>query len=260
MTCLLFLVSSLHAQGTLADYQRAHDLRSKARDLVVNTPGPATWIGDSEHFWYPKTVKGGTEFVLVDAEAGSKKPAFDQDKLAAAISTATGNKYAGLKLPFAPMQGRPGARPTPDNAPATAPLTFLDGERSIQFGVDGSLYKCNLSDYTCAKGGPIPRGGRPDRNAAPEDPSLSNPEDSLEGRGGDPVDGLEYQPPAPQDGDQEPLPGDRAGARRPAKLRKASPLRPVPLVPARAARRFLLTSAHRLTASTKPSSKTSTSS
>ena len=89
--CLLSLVSTLHAQGTLADYQRAHDLRSKARDLVVNTPGAATWIGDTDHFWYPKTVKGGTAFILVDAEAGSKKPVFDQDKLAAAISTATGH-------------------------------------------------------------------------------------------------------------------------------------------------------------------------
>ncbi len=200
--CLLSVASYSYAQGTLADYQRAHDLRNKARDLVVNTPGPATWIGDSDHFWYPKAVKGGTEFVLVDADAGAKKPAFDQDKLAVAISGATGHKYTGLKLPFAPMQGRPGARPMPDGIATTAPLTFLDGERSIQFGVDGSLYKCNLSDYTCAKAGPIPRGGRPDRNAAPEDASLSNPEDSLEGPGGDPVDGLEYQPPAPQAGDE----------------------------------------------------------
>ena len=88
--CLLFFAPSCHAQGTLADYQRAHDLRIKARDLVVNTPGPATWISNTDHFWYPKTVKGGTEFVLVDADAGAKKPAFDQDKLAAAISTAIG--------------------------------------------------------------------------------------------------------------------------------------------------------------------------
>jgi hypothetical protein len=200
--CLLFLVPAVRAQGTLADYQRAHDLRIKARDLVVNTPGAVTWIGDSNHFWYPKSVKGGTEFVLVDADAGSKKPAFDQDKLAAAISSATGTKYTGLKLPFAPMQERGGAaRPTQGATPTTAPLTFLDGEHSIQFGTGGSLYKCSLADYTCAKAGPIPRGGREGRGAAPEDESL-NPEVSLEGPGGDPVDGLEYLPPAPQEGDE----------------------------------------------------------
>jgi dipeptidyl aminopeptidase/acylaminoacyl peptidase len=200
--CVLSFVSLAPAQGTLADYQRAHDLRTKARDLVVNTPGAATWIGDSDHFWYPKAVKGGTVVILVDAEAGSKKPAFDQDKLAAAISSVTGHPYTGLKLPFAPSQGRPGTRPTADAATTTAPLTFLDGERSIQFGVDGSLYKCSLADYTCSKGGPIPRTGRNAQGAAPEDPSLSNPEDSLEGPGGDPVEGLEYQPPPPQDGDE----------------------------------------------------------
>src|ERR1035437_9444809 len=158
--CVLSFATFLHAQGTLADYQRAHDLRVKARDLVVNAPGAANWIGDSDHFWYPKSVKGGTAFILVDADAGAKKAAFDQDRLAAAISTATGHPYTGLKLPFAPMQGRAGARPTPDAIGTTAPLTFLDGEGSIQFGVDGLLYKCTLSDYACAKGGPIPRGGR----------------------------------------------------------------------------------------------------
>src|ERR1035441_3344005 len=236
--CLLSLVSTLHAQGTLADYQRAHDLRSKARDLVVNTPGAATWIGDTDHFWYPKTVKGGTAFILVDAEAGSKKPAFDQDKLAAAISTATGHPYTGLKLPFAPMQGRPGARPTLDAIATTAPLTFLDGERSIQFGVDGSLYKCSLSDYTCTKGGPIQRGGREGRGAAPADLSLPNAEATfeglgLEGLGGDPVDGLEYQPPASQDGDQGRYQGRPRGC---APSQSSNPSQPSQPSPPRAAR------------------------
>jgi dienelactone hydrolase len=199
--CLLPSVF-LHAQGTLADYQRAHDLRVKSRDLVVGTPGAITWIGNTNHFWYPKSVKGGTEFVLADADAGTKKAAFDQEKLAVAISTATGHPYTALKLPFAPTQGRPGARPAADAAPATAPLTFLDNETAIQFGTGGTLYKCNLSDYTCTKGGPIPRPGREGRGAAPEDESLLNPEASLEGPGGDPVDGLEFQPPAPQANDE----------------------------------------------------------
>jgi hypothetical protein len=45
-------VSSLHAQGTLVDYQRAHDLRAQAFELVVNVPGPAHWIGDEHKLWY----------------------------------------------------------------------------------------------------------------------------------------------------------------------------------------------------------------
>ena len=203
-TSLLAFSPVLHSQGTLTDYQRAHDLRVKSRDLVVNTPGPVTWINNTDHFWYPKSVKGGTEFVLVDADAGSKKPAFDQEKLAVAISSATGHPYTALKLPFAPMQGRPGAaRPTPGAPSTTAPLSFLDGETTIQFGTGGSLYKCSLSDYTCTKGGPIPQGGRAGGGAAaPEDQSLLDPETSLEGPGGDPVDGLEFLPPASQADDE----------------------------------------------------------
>ena len=104
----LAAASGAWAQGTLADYQRAQGLQAKARGLLVDAPGQAVWIGHSEHFWYPRSVKGGTEFVLVDAVAGSKKPAFDQAKLAAAISSATGHSYTALTLPFAPQSGRGG--------------------------------------------------------------------------------------------------------------------------------------------------------
>jgi dienelactone hydrolase len=202
LACGLFAAApDLFAQGTFADYERAHELQAKARGLVINAAGPITWIGESEHFWYWRSVKGGTEFVLADASAGSKKLAFDHDKLAAAISSATGHPYSGLSLPFAPPPGgRGGGRATPGAAPTTAPLTFLDADTAIQFGTGGSLYRCDLRQYTCLKEGPIPSigAGRGGRAAGPEDNSLLSPE----GPGGDPVDGLPYQPPAPQDGDE----------------------------------------------------------
>src|SRR5689334_13461506 len=133
---VLAFAPGLWAQGTLADYERAQGLQAKARGLVVNVPGTPSWIGKSEHFWYPRTVNGGTEFVLVNASAGTKKLAFDHEKLAAGISTATGNKYTGLTLPFAPPAGGRGggAGRGAAAAGASAPLTFTDGERSIQFG------------------------------------------------------------------------------------------------------------------------------
>jgi dienelactone hydrolase len=182
------------AQGTLADYQRAQDLQAKARGLVVNAPGPVTWIGKSAHFWYWRSVKGGTEFVLGDAASASKQLAFDHDRLAAAISTVAGRKYTGLTLPFAPSQGgRGGGGRAAGAGPTTAPLSFADDEQSIKFGAGGSMYECSLVEYTCAKGGAIPAvlGGR---GAGPE-----APEASPEGPGGDPQDGIEYQPP-PQQG------------------------------------------------------------
>src|SRR5690242_20934323 len=79
---VLTVVTSLLAQGTLTDYQRGQELQAKARGLVVNTPGNMTWIGDSDHLWYPRSVKGGTEFMLVDAGGGTKQLAFDHEKLA----------------------------------------------------------------------------------------------------------------------------------------------------------------------------------
>ncbi len=195
----LTAASGLWAQGTLGDYQRAQGLQAKARGLVVNSPGAVTWIGNSGHFWYPRTVKGGTEFILADASSGSKKPAFDHDKLAAAISTATGRKYTGLTLPFAPQAGRGGAAGRGAGAATTAPLTFADDEQSIQFGTGGSMFKCSLADYTCAKNGAIPaNAGRGARGGAPEADEEPAPE-YLSELGGDPVDGLEYQP-FPQQG------------------------------------------------------------
>ena len=206
MLNLLIAISagvSLHAQGTLADYQRAHDLQAKVRDLVVNIPGPAHWIGDSHRFWYAHSVKGGAEYMLVDADAGTKKIAFDHEKLSDAVSKATGQKYTAQTLPFqSGLPRRPGA-PRPAAGPTrTAPLTFLDDEKSLQFGVDGSLYKCDLQAYTCAKTGPISDPDEEHRRAS-EDPDAVTPEAmSPEGPGGDPSDGLAWQPPASQEGDE----------------------------------------------------------
>jgi hypothetical protein len=196
------IAPALSAQGTLADYQRAQGLQAKARGLVVNTPGAINWIADSDRFWYSRPVKGGTEFMLVDAAAGVKKPAFDHDKLAVAISSVAGHQYTGLALPFAPAPGGRGGdgggRGAAGGPPMTSPLTFLD-DRSIQFGAGGFMYTCTVTDYTCTKGGAIsvPAGGRGARGAAPEDDSAVNPE----GPGGDPMDGLEYQERPPQQDD-----------------------------------------------------------
>ncbi len=153
------------------------------------------WIGESEHFWYARSVKGGSEFILVDAEAGTKKPAFDHEKLAVSISSATGHKYKAVALPFARPFGRP---PRPVRAVGqSAPLTFIDHESAIRFGVDGNMYKCSLSDYSCSKEGPIAANAVA-RDSGPEDLSLPSPYEE----GGDPTDGLAYQRPAPQDGDE----------------------------------------------------------
>ncbi len=134
--CLLLTISG-YAQGTLADYERAGSLREKYVGATFNLPERAEWIGKTSRFWYRKAVKGGNEFVLVDAETPAKRPAFDHERLAAALSTATGEKYSGLKLPF--LQ-----------------INFVDNEKSVEFNVGETRWRCDLTDYTVKK---LPPGG-----------------------------------------------------------------------------------------------------
>jgi len=187
----------VRAQGTVADYQRGLDLRDKTQGLVINEPRTPTWIGETNHFWYARSVMGGTEFLLVDAGAGTKKPAFDQGKLAAAINAATGHKYTALNLPFATPAGRGGGG-RGGFGPNTG-LEFLDNESAIQFGSEGFFYKCTLTDYVCTKGAAIIAGGGARGGAAPDMEEEDPPPYVSEDNGGDPTDGLAYEPP-PQAG------------------------------------------------------------
>ncbi|HJZ99638.1 MAG TPA: hypothetical protein VKE70_24175, partial [Candidatus Solibacter sp.] len=177
---IFFTATLCFAQGILADYQRAQKLQSATRGLVVNIPGTPNWIADSNHFWYTRSVKGGTEFVLVDAANSSKKLAFDHEVLATAINEASGGHYTALALPFAPATGGRGAGGGGGRGafgPAPGALTFSDNDQTIEFGAVGSMYKCTLADYKCTKGGPIPaaaptggRGNAPE--ADPEDDGI----------------------------------------------------------------------------------------
>ncbi len=90
---------ALSAQGRPADYERADGLREKFQALALDVPGRVAWIEKTHRFWYRKTVKDGFEFELVDADTLAKKPAFDHEKLAAALNAASGQKYTGGEAP-----------------------------------------------------------------------------------------------------------------------------------------------------------------
>jgi dienelactone hydrolase len=166
--------AALNAQGTLADYERGQKLQSETRGLVVNMPGTPNWIDDSSRFWYTRSVKGGTEFVLADASSATKKLAFDHDKLATAINAASGGHYTALTLPFAPMTGgRGGGGGRGAFGPVPGALRFSDNEQTVEFGAAGFMYICKLSSYQCTKGGPIPApAAAPGRGNAPEDDGI----------------------------------------------------------------------------------------
>jgi len=90
--CLLLQGLSIrpaYSQGTLADYYRAESLRTRLNGLAINVPDRPGWIGTTSRFWYRKSVAGGNEFVLVDAESLTRSPAFDHERLAKSLSAAT---------------------------------------------------------------------------------------------------------------------------------------------------------------------------
>ena len=151
------------AQGTVADYERANSLRAKFQSLAADVAERPNWIGKTPRFWYRKSVKGGSEFVLVDAAKAVKKPAFDHARLAAALSEATKEKYTAVTLPF-------------------QAVIFSDEDKTVEFVVGENRWKCDLQKYVCVKagqaaprpqrgmggGGGLGQGGPPAQAASPE--------------------------------------------------------------------------------------------
>ncbi|HXI94119.1 MAG TPA: hypothetical protein VNO24_29450, partial [Blastocatellia bacterium] len=71
---------------TTADYARAEKFMAyNTTPLVFGSGVRPNWLTD-ERFWYRNSTAEGTEFVLVDAKRGTRTPAFDHSKLAAALS------------------------------------------------------------------------------------------------------------------------------------------------------------------------------
>src|SRR6185503_14945642 len=135
------------AQGTQADYDRALGLRKKYESLVGNAAEAPRWIGRTHKLYYRRSVKGGHDFILVDADSKAKAPAFDHAAIATSLSSAAGKSYTALELPF--------------NA-----FDFVDNERSIQFIAEGNTWRCEIATSSCRKATPAEaaqgggRGGR----------------------------------------------------------------------------------------------------
>ena len=101
-TVLTFFLSSavsLMAQGTLEDYQRAYDLPKKFNSgKVYYSNVDPKWIDGTNCFWYIRNSPNGKEYVLVDAKKKSRKPFFDQEKLAERLAEQTGTAVKADQL------------------------------------------------------------------------------------------------------------------------------------------------------------------
>jgi dipeptidyl aminopeptidase/acylaminoacyl peptidase len=151
---LLALTAAFAQQKLTADdYARAERLMGyNTTPLVLRSGVRPNWLPD-ERFWYRVTTAEGAGFVLVDPAKGTRVPAFDHVKLAAALSAATGRTYAAGNLPFQEIEFS-----------ADGQSVSVQAEGRWKCDVQGS--RCAAEEGAAAVGGRGGRGGR--GGAAPE--------------------------------------------------------------------------------------------
>jgi dipeptidyl aminopeptidase/acylaminoacyl peptidase len=91
------------------------------------------WFQNNTRFWYRNDLRGGAkEFILVDAEKGNRQPAFDHEKLAAALSKAADGEFKADRLPFQEIE-------------------FVEDGKAIRFDAADKTWKCDLNSYECSQ-------------------------------------------------------------------------------------------------------------
>jgi dipeptidyl aminopeptidase/acylaminoacyl peptidase len=135
------------------------------------------WFQANTRFWYRNDLRGGArEFVVVDAEAGTRSAAFDHQKLAGSLSAASGKSYDAERLPFEAIE-------------------FTDKGEAVRFKVDDKVWQCDLTTYQCSADAALrslviksaqPASGRPARGSTFEE---LTPETNADGTN------LAYDPP-----------------------------------------------------------------
>jgi dipeptidyl aminopeptidase/acylaminoacyl peptidase len=121
------------AAVTAADYQRAEKFLTYNTAPLVFHRVRATWL-PGDRFWYRNVGPDGTEFVLFDAARGTRQPAFDHAKVAAALSAGAGKTYDAAHLPFMTFE-------------------FSADQQSISFSLRGQEWSCDLQANHCASTG-----------------------------------------------------------------------------------------------------------
>ena len=89
------------------------------------------WFQDNTRFWYRNDLRDGAkEFIVVDAEKGARRPAFDHANLAAALSKAAGEEFKADHLPF-------------------SEIGFIENSNAIKFDAASKTWQCDLNTYEC---------------------------------------------------------------------------------------------------------------
>lgn len=157
------LIAQQPAQLSASDYARAERFLAAATyPLVFGARVAPVWLS-GDRFWYMNTTPSGTEFVMVDPARRTRAPAFDQARIAAALSAATGKSYDAMHLPFRAFELSP------------------DG-RSITVRADERMWRCNPETGRCdaavdpREAASGVRGTNPQGIRAPQPPAVASPD------------------------------------------------------------------------------------
>jgi dipeptidyl aminopeptidase/acylaminoacyl peptidase len=128
------------------------------------------WFANDTKFWYMNALHGeAREFVLVEADKGVRRAAFDHAKLAAALSTAAGKEFKADHLPFTAIE-------------------FSDDGKSIKFDAADKSWRCDLDSYHCSPQAASEKGtpsaaSHVDDAQRPVSPQRDQDQDQEEGQG-----------------------------------------------------------------------------
>jgi len=134
--------SNLLAEAVAGEYASADSSQESPQAFSRREQGPRSvfrdriapyWFGENTRFWYRNDLRDGAkEFVVVDAERGTRKLAFDHAQLAAALSKVTGAQHEAGRLPF-------------------GSIAFIGESRAVAFKVGDTTWQCDLTTYECSK-------------------------------------------------------------------------------------------------------------
>ncbi|HEY5219038.1 MAG TPA: hypothetical protein VIJ16_04475, partial [Gemmatimonadaceae bacterium] len=115
---------------TAADYARAEKFMGYYTNALVSggSVNPA-WMAN-DRFWYRATTPQRSEFLVVDPARGTKTPAFNHAKVAAALSAASGQSYSATSLPFTQIE-------------------LSDDASTVSFDAAGRHYTCDVGGAHC---------------------------------------------------------------------------------------------------------------
>src|ERR1043166_6071903 len=98
------LSSTVFAQGTAVDYERANGLKAKYEAAAIDIAGVPSWIGNTHRLWYRKLSRGVNVYMIFDADTMQKNAAFDHDRIAASLSKLTNNTFKANDLSLAQLR------------------------------------------------------------------------------------------------------------------------------------------------------------